>query len=75
MKGYLTYILTTTATAWKREVSTYFATPLAYIFLAIFLLSVGLFTWDISGFFEAGTADLNAFFGWHPWLYIFFIYY
>ncbi len=73
MSPHLTYALTTAATAWKREVSTYFATPLAYIFLAIFLSSIGLFTWDISGFFEAGKADLDAFFSWHPWLYIFFM--
>lgn len=57
----------------RREVGTYFATPMAYVFLAVFLLSLGLFTWEAASFFDTGTADLSPFFIWHPWLYMIFL--
>ncbi len=56
-----------------RELSEYFKTPLAYIFLAVFLLALGIFTWEASRFFDTGTADLAPFFNWHPWLYMIFL--
>lgn len=66
-------ILTGMRAAWRREISAYFATPLAYVFVAIFLLVLGVFTWDLSRFFDTGAADLAPFFYWHPWLYMLFM--
>lgn len=57
----------------KRELYGYFATPVAYVFLVIFLLLAGLFTFYLGSFYERGQADLSAFFDWHPWLYLFLI--
>ncbi|MBW1650460.1 MAG: heme exporter protein CcmB [Deltaproteobacteria bacterium] len=57
----------------KREIISYFTSPIAYIFIVIFLLLSGFFTFYISGFFEAGSADLRIFFQWQPWIYIFLI--
>jgi ABC-2 type transport system permease protein len=54
----------------KREWSAYFNSPVAYIFIMIFLVLAGFFTFSVSGFFEAGQADLRSFFFWHPWLYL-----
>lgn len=54
----------------RREFSSYFSTPLALIFLVIFLVLSGVFTFYLGGFFERGQADLQAFFSWHPWLYL-----
>jgi ABC-2 type transport system permease protein len=58
---------------YRRELRAYFATPLAYVFLAVFLLALGLFTWEAARFFDTGTADLSPFFVWHPWLYMIFL--
>jgi ABC-2 type transport system permease protein len=57
----------------KRELAGYFATPLAYVFIVIFLILTGVFTFQLGGFYEARQADLRAFFDWHPWLYLFLI--
>jgi len=54
----------------KRELVSYFSSPVAYIFLVIFLLLAGFFTFTAGNFFERGEASLAAFFGWHPWLYL-----
>jgi ABC-2 type transport system permease protein len=54
----------------KRELGAYFASPVAYVFLVIFLLLTGFFTFTAGNFFERGEASLAAFFGWHPWLYL-----
>ncbi len=54
----------------RRELRSYFATPLAYVFIVIFLVLAGVFTFQIGGFFERGQADLKSFFRWHPWLYL-----
>lgn len=54
----------------KRELGGYFTSPVAYIFLVIFLLLTGFFTFTAGQFFERGEASLGAFFGWHPWLYL-----
>lgn len=57
----------------KREFQSYFATPVAYVFIVIFLVLMGTFTFQLGGFYEQGQADLRAFFSFHPWLYLFLI--
>ena len=57
----------------KRELSSYFGSPVAYVFIVIFLLLIGFFTFSISHFFEAGQADLRGHFEWYPWLFLFLI--
>lgn len=57
----------------RRELASYFATPVAYVFIVIFLLLAGWFTFYLGGFFERGQADLVPFFSFHPWLYLFLI--
>lgn len=57
----------------KRELAAYFGSPVAYVFIVIFLLLTGFFTFYISNFFEAGQADLKGFFQWHPWLFMFLV--
>ncbi|MDH4274523.1 MAG: ABC transporter permease subunit [Gammaproteobacteria bacterium] len=57
----------------KRELNGYFATPLAYVFIVIFLALTGVFTFYLGNFFERNQADLAPFFGFHPWLYLFLI--
>jgi ABC-2 type transport system permease protein len=57
----------------RREMLGYFQTPVAYVFIAIFLMVSGLFTFYLGNFFERGKADLESFFTWHPWLYLFLI--
>src|SRR5215471_8732714 len=57
----------------KRELASYFATPLALVFIVIFLILTGIFTFFIGGFYERAQADLAPFFNYHPWLYLFLI--
>lgn len=57
----------------KREFQNYFSTPVAYVFLVVFLMLTGVFTFYLGGFFERGQADLLPFFNYHPWLYLFLI--
>lgn len=57
----------------KRELVAYFASPVAYMFIVIFLLMTGFFTFMLGGFFEQGQATLHSFFMWHPWLYLFLV--
>ena len=57
----------------KRELASYFSTPLAYVFIVIFLTLIGSFTFYLGNFFARGQADLNAFFTFHPWVYILLI--
>jgi gliding motility-associated transport system permease protein len=57
----------------KRELKSYFATPIAYVFIVIFLIASGLCTFYFLGFYESGQADLTAFFYMHPWLYLFLV--
>jgi ABC-2 type transport system permease protein len=75
-------VRTTTATATrahpirtiaKRELSGYFSSPVAFVFIVIFLLLSGFFTFMVAGFFERGEANLTSFFSWHPWLYLFLV--
>jgi ABC-2 type transport system permease protein len=57
----------------KREFNAYFATPLAYVFIVIFLFAMGAFTFYVGRFYDNGIADLSVFFGYHPWLYLFLV--
>lgn len=57
----------------KRELVAYFASPVAYVFIVIFLLLTGFFTFFLGGFFERGEASLLSFFPWLPWLYLFLV--
>lgn len=57
----------------KRELSGYFTSPVAYVFIVIFLLLCGFFTFMVGKFFQRGEASLLAFFIWHPWLYLFLV--
>jgi ABC-2 type transport system permease protein len=59
----------------RRELSGYFGSPVAYVFIVIFLLLAGFFTFSrTGGFFERGQASLEGpFFMWHPWLYLFLV--
>jgi gliding motility-associated transport system permease protein len=57
----------------KRELTAYFSSPVAYVFIVIFLLLAGFFTFMVGGFFERGEASLASFFVWHPWLYLFLV--
>jgi ABC-2 type transport system permease protein len=59
-----------TATILKRELRSYFTTPVAYVFIVIFLLLSGILTFYMGGFFEREQADLAPFFFFHPWLYL-----
>jgi ABC-2 type transport system permease protein len=57
----------------KRELTGYFASPVAYVFIVIFLLLCGFFTFMAGGFFERDQASLASFFMWHPWFYMIFV--
>lgn len=57
----------------QRELNGYFSTPVAYVFIAIFLFLNGIFTFSLGGFYESRQATLDAFFTWHPWLYLFLV--
>ncbi len=57
----------------KRELYSYFATPIAYVFIVIFLVMSGIFAFYFGGLFERGQADLLPFFNYHPWLYLFLV--
>jgi ABC-2 type transport system permease protein len=57
----------------SRELAAYFESPVAYVFLVIFLLLAGFFTFTFGGFFERGEASLAAFFNWLPWLFLFLV--
>ena len=57
----------------RRELSGYFSTPVAWVFIVIFLVMSGTFTFYIGSFYERGTADLTPFFQFHPWLYLFLV--
>jgi ABC-2 type transport system permease protein len=54
----------------RRELAGYFGTPVAYVFMVIFVALTGAFAFFVGGFFERGQADLQTFFNYHPWLYL-----
>ena len=57
----------------RRELSGYFQTPVAWVFIVIFLVMSGVFTFYIGNFYARGSSDLDPFFQFHPWLYLFLI--
>jgi ABC-2 type transport system permease protein len=57
----------------RRELRSYFLTPVAYVFIVIFLILANAFAFYLGGFYERGQADLNSFFTFHPWLYLFLV--
>ena len=63
-------LLRTTAIIAKREFAAYFATPLASVFLIVFVALTGAFAFYVGNFFDRGQADLYPFFAYHPWLYL-----
>jgi len=65
--------MNTVKALFRRELQSYFATPVAYVFIVIFLLLMGTFTFYLGGFYERGQADLGSFFSYHPWLYLFLV--
>jgi ABC-2 type transport system permease protein len=54
----------------KREIRSYFESPVAYVFLVVFLALTGFLTFSASQFYERQAADLQPFFFWHPWVYL-----
>ena len=65
--------MSVTASIFKRELGSYFTTPLAYVFIVIFLALTGIFTFYLGGWYENEQADLQMFFDYHPLLYLFLI--
>jgi ABC-2 type transport system permease protein len=61
------------ATIFRREFSSYFATPLALVFIVFFLVLAGAFAFQFGNFYDRGQSDLAPFFSYHPWLYLFLI--
>src|SRR5277367_4522955 len=57
-------------TIFRREFVSYFTTPLAYVFIVIFLVMAGMLNFFVGNFFDRGQADLQPFFAFHPWLYL-----
>ena len=53
-----------------RELGAYFATPVAIVFIVIFLLLQGTLTFNLGGFFDRGQADLTPFFNFLPWVFL-----
>ncbi len=57
----------------RRELAAYFATPLAYVFLVVFLMLCGFATFELGSFYLRNQADLTPFFAYHPWLYLYLV--
>ncbi|MFN9969330.1 MAG: ABC transporter permease subunit, partial [Phycisphaerae bacterium] len=62
-----------TLVLFKRELAGYFATPVAYVFIFFYLVAMGALPFGLGGFYEREQADLQPFFAFHPWLYLFLI--
>ncbi|MDD5677912.1 MAG: ABC transporter permease [Kiritimatiellae bacterium] len=54
----------------KRELASYFESPVAYVFMVVFLMLIGFLTFFVARFYESGQADLRGFFFWHPWMFL-----
>src|SRR5258708_32179773 len=63
----------TVRTLFRRELGAYFVTPVAYVFIVIFLVLAGSLSFFMGNFFDRGRADLQPFFIFHPWLYLFLV--
>jgi ABC-2 type transport system permease protein len=57
----------------RREFNGYFLTPVAYVFIVIFLVAANWFAFGFGGLYERGQADLIPFFTFHPWLFLFLV--
>lgn len=57
-------------TVFRREIKSYFESPVAYVFMVVFLALTGFLTFSVSNFYERRIADLEPFFFWHPWVYL-----
>jgi len=57
----------------RREFASFFATPVAWVFIVIFLMLSAVFTFYVGNFYQRGQADLLPFFNFHPWLYLFLV--
>jgi ABC-2 type transport system permease protein len=62
--------MNTISALFRRELKSYFATPVAYVFIVIFLVLMSTFTFYLGNLYERGQADLAPFFVFHPWLYL-----
>ncbi|MER2492969.1 ABC transporter permease subunit [Catenovulum sediminis] len=62
-----------TTVIFKREFCSFFATPVAYVFIFMFLMLSGVFTFYLGNFYERGQSDLQPFFNFLPWLYLFLV--
>ncbi|MEO5595945.1 MAG: ABC transporter permease subunit, partial [Lysobacteraceae bacterium] len=60
-------------TIFRRELRSYLATPVAYVFTVIFLMLAAALTFYMGSYYERGQADLQPFFAFHPWLYLFLV--
>ena len=60
-------------TIMQRELKAYFSTPVAWVFIVIFTVMAAAFTFYLGGFYQRGIADLEPFFRFHPWLYLFLV--
>tara|TARA_B110000014_G_scaffold149547_1_gene104262 strand:- start:220 stop:954 length:735 start_codon:yes stop_codon:yes gene_type:complete len=65
--------MTNTLFVIRRELADYFTTPVAYVFIVVFLLLLGALTFFMGSFFGRGQADLSAFFQFHAWVYMLLI--
>ncbi len=61
------------AAVYRRELGSYFATPLATVFIAVFLFAASALAIQAGGLFEQGRADLSAFFAFLPWIFVVFL--
>lgn len=66
--------LASMAAIYRRELLSYLTTPTAYVFVAVFLFTIGLFTFQVGQLFEHRSVDLSAtFFTFHPWIFMVFL--
>lgn len=65
--------MSNTGIVFRRELKAYFSTPVAFVFIVIFLVLAGAFTFYLGHFYERAQADLDPFFSFHPWLYLFLV--
>lgn len=59
-----------TLAVFRRELKSYFESPVAYVFMVGFLVLTGFLTFAVTRFYERQVADLQPFFFWHPWVYL-----
>ncbi len=62
--------INTTCTIFRRELKAYFESPVAYVFMIVFLLLTGFLTFAVSDFYGRRVADLEPFFFWMPWVFL-----